>query len=151
MSDAGKCLYYDDLDEGTSWTTKGRTITEADIINFAGFSGDYNELHTNVEYANNTAFGKRIAHGMLGLAVSTGLTQQPDLYNQAIIAFLGLDWKFTGPIFIGDTIHVVQSVKSKRETKKPGRGIVVFESKVINQRGEVVQQGERTIMLKMKG
>jgi acyl dehydratase len=150
MRDGPSGLFYEDLEVGASFTTKARTVTEADIVNFAGISGDYNQLHLNEEYAKETQFKKRIAHGLLGLTISSGLTQQMDLYNDTLIAFLGLTWTFKGPVFIGDTVHVVQSIKEKRETKKPGRGIVVFESRLINQRGETVQEGERTIMIKMK-
>jgi len=150
MRDGPSGLFYEDLEVGMSFTTKGRTVTEADIVNFAGISGDYNQLHLNEEYAKETQFKKRIAHGLLGLTISSGLTQQMDLYNDTLIAFLGLTWTFKGPVFIGDTVHVAQSIKEKRETRKPGRGIVVFESKLINQRGETVQEGERTIMIKMK-
>ncbi len=150
MSDQKKGLYYEDLEVGSEYKTKGRTVTETDVVNFAGLSGDFNQLHTNAEYAAGTQFGKRIAHGMLGLTISTGLTQQLDLYNEAIIAFLGLTWRFTGPIFIGDTIHVVQTVKEKRLTKKPGRGVVTFGVELKNQKDEVVQAGERTVMLKAR-
>ena len=142
--------YYEELEVGKTYTTKGRTVTEADIVNFAGISGDYNELHMNDEYAKNTAFGKRIAHGLLGLTISSGMSQQLDIYNTSLIAFLGLTWNFKGPVFIGDTLHVEQSIKSKRETKNPERGIVVLEAKLINQRGEVVQIGERTVMVRRK-
>ena len=151
MVDRPHGLFYEELTVGASYTTKARTVTEADIVNFAGLSGDYNELHMNEEHAKKTQFGKRIAHGLLGLAISSGMTQQLDLYNDTLIAFLGLTWSFKGPVFIGDTVHVVQTIKSKRETKKPGRGIVTLETKLINQNGEVVQEGERTVMVRMKG
>ena len=150
MSDRPKGAFYEDLEVGASYTTKGRTVTEADIVNFAGVSGDFNELHMSEEHAKKTPFGKRIAHGMLGLSITSGLVQQLNLYNDTLIAFLGLNWSFKGPILIGDTVHVVQTIKSKRETKNPERGIVVLEGKLINQRGEVVQEGERTVMVRRK-
>lgn len=141
-------LFWEELEVGSSLTTKSRTVTEADVVNFAGLSGDFNELHMSEEYAKNTAFGKRIAHGMLGLSIKSGLVQQLDLYE--VVAFLGINWNFKAPIFLGDTVHVVQTIKSKRETKNPERGIVVIEAKLINQNGEVVQEGERTVMVKRK-
>jgi acyl dehydratase len=150
MTDKPTGLFYEDLEVGRTFKTKGRTVTETDIVNFAGISGDYNELHMNEEYAKNTQFKKRIAHGLLGLTISSGLTQAMDLYNDTLIAFLGLTWSFKAPIFIGDTVHVEQTIKEKRETKKPGRGIVTFETKLINQDGEVAQIGERSIMIRMK-
>ena len=150
MSDRPKGTFYEDLEVGASYTTKSRTVTEADIVNFAGVTGDYNELHMSEEFAQKTPFGKRIAHGMLGLSMSMGLVQQLNLYQETVIAFLGLNWNFKGLILIGDTIHVVQAIKSKRETKNPERGIVVWEGKIINQRGEVVQEGERTLLVQRK-
>jgi len=150
MSDSPKGAFYEDLEVGASYTTKSRTVTEADIVNFAGVTGDFNEIHMSEEFAQKTPFGKRIAHGMLGLSMSMGLVQQLNLYQETVIAFLGLTWNFKGPILIGDTIHVVQSIKSKRETKNPERGIVVWEGRIINQRGEVVQEGERTLLVMRK-
>ena len=150
MSDRPKGGFYEDLEVGASYTTKSRTVTEADIVNFAGVSGDFNELHMSEEHAQKTPFGKRIAHGMLGLSITTGLVQQLNLYNNTVIAFLGLNWSFKGPILIGDTVHAVQTIKSKRETKNPERGLVVLENKLFNQRGEVVQEGERTLMVRRK-
>jgi len=150
MSDRPKGLFFEELTVGAQYKTKSRTVTEADIVNFAGVSGDFNELHTSAAYAEKTPFGKRIAHGLLGLSISSGLTQGLDLYNDTLVAFLGLTWKFTGPIFIGDTVHVVQTIKEKRPTSKPGRGVVTFAVQVINQRGETVQEGERTLMIRMK-
>lgn len=141
-------LFWEELEVGSSLTTKSRTVTEADVVNFAGLSGDFNELHMSEGYARNTAFGKRIAHGMLGLSIKSGLVQQLDLYE--VVAFLGITWNFKAPIFLGDTVHVVQTIKSKRETKNPERGIVVIEARLINQNGEVVQEGERTVMVKRK-
>ena len=150
MSDQPKGAFYEDLEVGASYATKSRTVTEADIVNFAGVTGDFNELHLSEEYAKKTPFGKRIAHGALGLSISLGLAWQLNLYRETLIAFLGLNWNFKGPILIGDTIHLVQSIKSKRETKNPERGIVVLEGKLINQRGEVVQEGERTMMVRRR-
>jgi acyl dehydratase len=150
MNDRPNGAFYEDLEVGAAYTTKGRTVTEADIVNFAGVTGDYNEIHMNEELAKTTPFGKRIAHGLLGLSMSMGLVQQLNLYQETVIAFLGLTWNFKGPILIGDTIHVVQSIKSKRETKNPERGIVVWEGKIVNQRGEVVQEGERTLMVRRR-
>jgi len=150
MSDRPRGLFFEELEEGATYTTKSRTVTEADIVNFAGVSGDFNELHLNEEHAKKTAFGKRIAHGMLGLAICSGLVQQLDLYNDTLIAFLGITWSFKGPIFIGDTVHAEQTIKSKRLTKKPGRGVLVLETRLINQRGEAVQEGERTVMVRTR-
>jgi len=146
-----KCgMYYDEFRIGDEFISVGRTVTEADIVNFAGLSGDYNQLHTDEEFGKKTQFGKRIAHGLLGLAISSGLTQRTGITDGTVVAFLGLEWKFKAPIYIGDTIHVVQKVVTMRESKKPDRGIIGFETKVVNQDNVVVQEGVRNIMIKRK-
>ncbi len=143
-------MYFEELEVGQEFQSRGRTITEADVVNFAGLSGDFNPLHTDEEYAKKTIFGKRIAHGALALAISTGLSQSLGILDGTIMAFLGLEWNFHAPVFIGDTLHLDQVVKSKRETSKPDRGIIVFEARMVNQRDEVVQEGTRTIMVRRK-
>jgi acyl dehydratase len=142
-------LYYEDVEVGDEWTSGGRTITEADIVNFAGLSGDFNPLHMDEEFAKKTIFGKRIAHGLLGLAVMSGLGSfYPPMRT---IAFLGIkEWNFKAPIFIGDTIYVKTKVLEKRLTSKGDRGIIVWEKKVINQKGEVVQEGKTTTMVEVR-
>ena len=144
-------LHYEDLEVGSSIKSPGRTITESDIVAFAGLTGDYNPLHMDETWVRqNTPFKGRIAHGLLGLAYSVGLGSRTGAMDGTIIAFLGLEWKFIAPIYPGDTIHQVSTVIEKRTTSKPGRGIVGFEIKVFNQDGAVVQEGKRTLMVKMK-
>ncbi len=141
-------LYYEDFEVGAEWVTRGRTVTEADVVAFAGLSGDYNSLHTDAEYCKeHTIFGERIAHGLLGLSIGSGLLVGLGITEGTVMAFLGLNWNFTGPIKLGDTIHVKVKVDSKRETKKEDRGIVNFDTEIMNQRGEVVQKGTRTLMI----
>ncbi len=131
-------LYYEDFQAGISFESRGRTITEADIVNFAGLSGDFIELHTNEEYARQTPFGRRIAHGALIFSVSTGLVAQMNLVNDTVVAFYGLDkLRFTKPVFIGDTMRVRKKVLEVQE-KGEGRGLVQFETKVVNQHDEPV-------------
>ena len=142
--------YYEDLEVGFESVTPARTITEADIVTFAGLSGDYNALHTNEEFAKTTIFQGRIAHGLLGLAIASGLftrTEFMQRIQKSLMAFLSLNWKFAGPIKMGDTISVKVRLIEKKETKKADRGIIVLERTVLNQRGEVVQQGETTMMI----
>jgi acyl dehydratase len=143
-------LYFDDFFVGQEFVTKARTVTEADIVNFAALSWDTNQLHTDVEYAQKTPFGERIAHGMLGLVIHAGLAQMLGIMEGTIVAFLGLTWNFLLPIKIGDTIHVVQRVKELRETSNPDRGILIFEKELVNQKGEVVQKGATTVLMARK-
>ena len=131
-------LYFEDLAASVPATSRGRTITEADVVAFAGLTGDYVELHTNEEFARRSPFGRRIAHGALVFSYSVGLTTQMNLIADTILAFSGVDkLRFVAPVFIGDTIHVVKRVIESREMGT-ARGVVIFETKVINQRDETV-------------
>jgi acyl dehydratase len=142
--------YFEDIEVGSEYVSPGRTVTEADIVAFAGLSGDYNVLHTDAEFMRTSIFGERIAHGLLGLSISSGLGTRAMARPFATLAFLGLRWRFKGPIKIGDTIKVRIKVTDKRETSKPDRGIVVLNRAVTNQRGEVVQEGETDIMVERR-
>jgi 3-hydroxybutyryl-CoA dehydratase len=125
--------YYQDFKVGEVIKTRGRTITEADIVNFAAFSGDWYPLHTDAEYAASTPFGERIAHGMLVLSAASGLMP---LIDWAIVAFYGMDRvRFVGPTKIGDTIHVEAEVAETKDKGELG-GVVTFQQTVKNQRGE---------------
>jgi acyl dehydratase len=141
-------LYYDDFHVGQTFVTQARTITEADVVNFAALSWDHNRLHTDAQYASQTPYGKRIAHGLLGTVAHTGLAYQ--LTEESLIALLEMTWQFKEPIFIGDTIRVEQSVKEMRPTGAGDRGILTFEKNVLNQKGDIVQTGTTTILLKHK-
>jgi acyl dehydratase len=138
-------LYFDDFYVGQRFVTKARTVTEADVVNFAALTWDHNQLHTDAEYAATTMYGKRIAQGLLGVTFQAGLASP--LTEQSILAFLELKWQFKLPLYIGDTIHVEQVVKEMREDKQKDRGILTFEKEVINQRSEVVQTGTVTLLL----
>jgi acyl dehydratase len=142
--------YFDEIEVGEEYISPGRTVTEADIVIFAGLSGDYNVLHTDAEFMKSSIFGERIAHGLLGLAIQSGLLTR-GMRPYATLAFLGLRWKFKGPIKIGDSITVRAKVISKKETSKPDRGIVTLERKVVNHKGEVVQEGETDLMVARRG
>ena len=142
--------YFEDLQVGEEIISPARTVTESDIMTFAGLSGDYNALHTDEEFAEGTIYKGQVAHGLLGLAIASGLFTRTEFMHRihnAVIAFLGLTWKFTGPIKIGDTIRVKVKLTDKKETRRPERGIIVLERTLINQRDEVVQQGETTLMI----
>ena len=130
--------YYEDFELNAESTTPGRTITEADIVNFAGLTGDWYELHTNVEYAAKTQFGQRIAHGALIFSISTALNVRVMPPGNTLIAFYGVEkLRFVKPTFIGDTIYCRNTVIEKRE-KNAASGVVGSLCEVVNQRGEVV-------------
>jgi 3-hydroxybutyryl-CoA dehydratase len=131
-------MYFEDYSLDQIRTSRGRTITEADIVNFAGLSGDFVELHVNEEYAKKGPFGRRIAHGALIFSISTGLMVQMTSDHEAIVAFRGVDQlRFVAPVFIGDTIHVTKKTIDK-QSKDGIRGLVTFETAVLNQDGKAV-------------
>jgi acyl dehydratase len=134
-------VFFEDLRIGQEFTSPGRTVTEADIVIFAGLSGDYNVLHTDAEHMKASIFGERIAHGLLGLGIQQGLAArgEPAAAHGLLSA---LKWKFKGPIKIGDTVHVLSRIAGKRDGPDAGRGLVTVERRLVNQRGEVVQEGE---------
>ncbi|HEX6006907.1 MAG TPA: MaoC/PaaZ C-terminal domain-containing protein [Burkholderiales bacterium] len=144
-------MYWEEWEVGVEFESPARTVTEADITLFAGLSGDYNPLHVNEEYCKQTVFGGRIAHGPLVYAIAAGLLFQLHLYDDTLVAFLGFDsLKFMKPVKPGDTIHAWIKVLEKRETSRADRGVMRRELRVINQRGEVVQEGVQTFLLKRK-
>ena len=131
-------LFFEDFQVGAISTSRGRTVTEADIVNFAGLSGDFVELHMNEEYAKQGPFGQRIAHGLLVLSMSSGLSVRMHDMSDTIIAFYGIDrLRFVKPTFINDTVHVVKKVLAT-EIKSDDRGIVTFETSVVKQDGQPV-------------
>jgi acyl dehydratase len=145
-----KGLYFEEFEVGMELETRGRTITEADIVNFAGVSGDFNPMHTNAAFAASTPFGQRVAHGLLGLSVASGLAYQMGFLEGTVLAFTGLEWKFRDPVFIGDTIRVQVKITNLRAMKAAGGGFVTFEVKVLNQSEKVTQKGEWTVLVASK-
>ncbi|MGE7778902.1 MaoC/PaaZ C-terminal domain-containing protein [Peribacillus sp. NPDC097264] len=145
-------LFFEDFEVDTTFETPGRTITESDIMLFAGISGDYNALHTDEEFGKRTKFGQRIAHGMLGISIATGLMSRSGIFEGSAVALLGINnWKFVNPIFIGDTIHVRFKITEKRLSKSnPETGILNRYYELINQRNEIVQQGEMPVLIRIK-
>jgi acyl dehydratase len=144
--------FFDDFVVGEEYVTPGRTLTETDVVMFAAMSGDYNELHTSEAFGKTTQFGRRIGHGLLGLAVSHGLFFRLGLVEGTAIAFLGIDsWKFEAPFFPGDTIRVkVQVAEKKPSRSKPDRGVIRFFFQVLKEDQSVIQSGFKTIMLRRK-
>ena len=142
--------YFEEFEVGDEVLSPGRTVTEADIVAFAALSGDYNPLHTDAEYAKGTIFGERVAHGLLGLSIASGQIERLGFIAGTVEAFMGLEWKFRGPIKIGDTIHVETKVARKKEMRRLGGGLIVLDVAVLNQKGETVQKGQWTALIKSK-
>ena len=139
-------LYFDDVEIGQEWESLSRTVTEADIVNFAGVSGDFNPIHVDQEFVKTTRFGRPIAHGLLTLAIASGLSvHNPPMRT---IAFLSIrEWHFREPVYIGDTVRVHTQVLEKQERSRGRRGVITWERKIVNQEGKVVQEGVTLTMV----
>jgi acyl dehydratase len=144
--------YLDEFTNGESYITPSRTITETDVTMFAALTGDFNELHTSETYALNTKIGKRMAHGLLLLAISHGLLSRLNMIVGTGIGFLEIqNWKFISPVFFGDTIHVLVKVENVKPSRtKPDRGVLKLFLQIINQDGKVVQEGIKILMMQRK-
>lgn len=143
-------LWFEDFEQGAEKMTAEHMVTDGDIVAFANVSGDHNPLHLDDDYASDGPFGRRIAHGLLGLAVASGLMQQSGLTAETLLAFLGLEWAFRRPLFPGDTMRVRMRVANKRPTRDPGRGLVKLELAVLNQEDDVAQEGTFTVLVRRR-
>ncbi len=139
--------YFEDIETGKTLVTRGRTITESDIVQFAALTGDYNPMHTNAEYMKNHPMKQRVAHGMLTLSYAVGQLYQLGFMERTVLAFRGLEMKFSLPVFIGDTVHVRLTVTEKKEMKRLGGGNIIAEVKILNQDGKTVQSGTMELLL----
>ena len=143
--------YFEEFTVGDQIVTTARTVTEADIVAFAGLSGDFNQIHVDAEFARDTPFGARVAHGLLGLSIASGLAVQTGFMEQTVLAFRQVDeWKFSAPIFIGDTIHVKLEVVEAKAIPRLGGGSLGLTMEVKNQKGETVQRGKWTVLIRGK-
>lgn len=139
--------YFEEFSLGDIVVSAGRTITEADIVNFAGLAGDYTQIHTNAAFAQHSFFGKRVAHGILLMAIASGLLSQLGFIEGTVLAFRELVWKFSLPVFIGDTVHAQAAVTKLKTMKRLGGGAVTFDVQIINQNKEVVQSGQWSLLI----
>ena len=144
-------LYFEDVEVGLRFETPRRTVTEADLVAFAGVSGDFNPLHTDAVFAAGTIYGQRIAHGALVLSLATGLRQRVGLFDGTLMGLLEIRrWQFKAPVLIGDTIRVVNEVTELRDTSKSDRGLMVQQVDVIKQDETVVAGGELVTLLRRR-
>lgn len=141
-------LYMEDLHPGQVFITPGRTVTEADVVSFAAWTGDYNPLHTDSVYAGGTRFGQRIAHGLLGPALCIGLLSRLGVFDGSAIALLGVDdWRFVAPIFIGDTVHAEVEIVEVRVTSTGTSAVVRRAFSLVKQDGTVAQRGNLNVLV----
>lgn len=133
-------FFYDDVQIGQQWESPGRTITQADVVNFAGVSGDFNAIHMDHEYARGTPFRQPIAHGLLIFSVGSGLSL--NFPAMRTLAFLSIkEWNFREPVFFGDTIRAVTKVLEKEERSRGKRAMITWGRTILNQHGKIVQEG----------
>ena len=141
-------LYFEEFSVGQQIITPARTVTENDIVTFAGLSGDYNAIHTDAEFSRSTPYGQRIAHGLLGLSIASGLAMRTGFMEGTVMAFREInEWKFTRPILIGDTIHMVINVVETKDMPRLGGGLIVISLDVKNQRDETTMKGTWTALM----
>jgi len=139
--------YYEEFEVGDTIETVGRTITESDVVAFAGLTGDYNQLHTDAEFAKKGIFGERVAHGLLVLGIVSGLAARSGFIDGTVEAFTGVEWKFRAPVRFGDTIRARFEVRRKRDALGHSGGLVYFDVVVLNQNDETVQKGSWTVLM----
>jgi acyl dehydratase len=139
--------YFEEIETGAVFRSRGRTITEADIVQFAALTGDYNPMHTDAEYMRRHMMGQRVAHGMLTLSYAVGLLYQLGFMEGTVLAFRGLEMKFSLPVVIGDTIHAEATVTELKAMPRLGGGNVICDVKIINQEGKTVQSGTLTLLM----
>lgn len=144
-------MYFEEFQTGQRIVSAGRTVTESDVVAFAGLSGDFNQMHVDAEYSGKTPFGQRVAHGLLGLSIASGLTVQTGVMEGTVIAFREVnEWKFIKPVLIGDTIHVEVEVLETKALRRIGGGSVLISLDVKNQQGETVMKGTWTVLVASK-
>jgi acyl dehydratase len=143
--------YFEEFEVGQTIVTPGRTITEADITAFAGLTGDYNLIHTDAEYSKGTPFGQRVAHGLLGLSIASGLATRTGVLEGTVLAFREVsEWKFTRPVFIGDTVHAELHIEETKALPRLAGGSLTLAVDLKNQSGETTMKGRWTVLVQSK-
>jgi 3-hydroxybutyryl-CoA dehydratase len=144
-------LYFEDFEVGQSITSVGRTVTETDVVAFAALSGDWNPMHTDAEYAAGHPFGQRVAHGLLCMSIASGLVMRLGFLEETALAFREIGaWKFSLPVFIGDTIRVRATVTALKPVRRLGGGSVTLKVEIVNQDDKVVQRGTWGALVKRR-
>ncbi len=148
---AQRGMYFEEFETGQKIITTPRTVTETDVVSFAGLSGDFNQIHTDAEYSKTTPFGQRIAHGLCVVSIISGLITRTGVMEGTVLAFREiLEWKFSKPVFFGDTVHGALEVLETKAVPRLGGGAVTIKIDVKNQKGEVVQTGKWSVLMLSK-
>jgi len=149
-ADGPRGLYFEEFEVGAEMRTRGRTITEADLVQFAGLTGDYNPMHTDAEYSKESFMGQRVAHGMLTVSYAVGQAYQLGILERTVLGFRGLEMKFSNPVYIGDTIHAELKVAETKPAKRLGGGVVTLEMRIVKQDGKIAQKGNLVLLMMSK-
>jgi 3-hydroxybutyryl-CoA dehydratase len=150
MSFTAQHLFFDDVEVGQQWESLGRTVTETDIVNFAGLSGDFNPIHIDHEFARTTPFRRPLAHGVLVLSLGSGLGLfSPPMRTLAVLTIR--EWQFKEPVFVGDTLRVVSKVLDKQVRGRGRRGVITWQRQILNQERKVVQEGITVTLVEGRG
>ncbi len=148
MKLTNKGMYFEEFEVGQRITSPARTITEADVVAFAGLSGDFNSIHTDAESVKESSFGQRVAHGLLVISVVSGLAVRTGIIEGTVIAFREIkNWKFSLPVFIGDTVHVILEVKEKKAMPRLNGGSILLSLDVRNHDDQTVMKGIWTVLV----
>jgi acyl dehydratase len=143
--------YFEEFQVGDRLRTRARTITEGDIVTFAGVSGDFNSIHTDEVYATQSGFGRRVAHGLLGLSIVSGLAVRTGILEGTVLAFREInEWKFSLPVFIGDTVYADLEIDEVKPFPRLGGGLVGLTFDVKNQSGQTAMKGRWTVLVASK-
>jgi acyl dehydratase len=140
-------LYFEDYHVGQKMTTRGRTITESDLVQFGALTGDFNPMHFDADYMRGHLLGQRVAHGMLTVSYAVGQAYQLGFMEQTVLSFRSIEMKFSVPVYIGDTIHVALAVKELQPARRLGGGLVTLEVRIVNQDGKAAQKGEWVVLV----
>ncbi len=149
-SDGPRGLYFEEFEVGATMRTRGRTITEADLVGFAALTGDYNPIHTDADYSKASFMGQRVAHGMLTISYAVGQAYQLGILERTVLGFRGLDIKFSSPVYIGDTIHAELKVVKTKAARRLGGGIVTLDIRIVKQDGVAAQKGRLSLLMMSK-
>lgn len=142
--------FFEDYEVGQKMITRGRTITEADIVQFGALTGDFNPMHFDDDYMKGHMIGKRVAHGMLTVSYAVGQAYQLGFMEQTVLSFRSIEMKFSTPVFVGDTVHVELTVAEKKAARRLGGGTVTLNIRIVNQEGVAVQKGSWVVLIASK-
>lgn len=144
-------MYFEDFSPGQRFVSAGRTITEADLTMFSMLSGDWHPIHADAEFCKTTRYGARLVHGALGIAIATGMMHELGIFKDSAVAMLSLrEWAFTRPIFVNDTLHLELEIIGVEAGKSGTVGSVDRRLRLVNQKGEIVQDGLTAVLVLKK-